>query len=287
VLVGVDDIEGTTLRVDTDVAFRAGSTVTLILEVGVYAVEIGPLHASGLSSQNVAFLRQEHGQILVRVVSGDGDLVQLSPAGEAARAATSDLMGMARIAEADRLCLAILMDGSASFRAIPMRVIRRVVELLAGVAAVTADGPVSLTVSGSTVTPESVDDLADLPEAASAMLERSPRSSGARLSTTGASARGLHARALTWVLTDDVPGDLDRLAEVAASADMAINVVLLGHASLAPPAQLAGLPLTFLDSDVLSLEDVEPRKLHLADTVSALLRGAIPLGVPVDRKVSE
>ncbi len=284
VIVGVDHIEGATIRVEADGTFPSGSVVTVVLEVATYAVEIGPLSVGGLSMQDIAELSLEDGQVVVRVVAGDGERIELSPVGEAARAATADLLDSARVSGDARATVRVLLDGSASFRTLSETIVRQAVDVLSGVIAIIGDYRVGVAVSGPVVRTATIDGLTGLSAEVSALLSSSPRAVGARLSEPELFRSASHGPTRTWVLTDDVPAGLASLATAAAAASTALNIIVVGHASMTPPPEVDGVSFTFFDADALESSTASPGALALPEIVDALLRHSTSAGF--DRKVS-
>lgn len=269
-VVGVDDIDGVTLRIVADGTFPAGSAVTVGLEVAAYTVEIGPLSVGGLSTQDVAVLAIDEGQVVVRVVAGEGELIELSPVGNAAQAATADLLGVTRVSPERRVEVGLVLDGSASFRALPPASVAHAVDALAGIIAVIGDHRVGLTVSGLTPRTESADGLSALSSRAAALLGAAPRSSGARLPAAAQAARPTSQNARTWIVTDEVPADLDRL-RASAGASGSLAIVVLADAPSAPAVDVGGVPIVFLDVSALAVATGAPGELALAEVVKSLV----------------
>lgn len=270
-VVGVDDIDGVTLRIVADGTFPAGSAVTVGVEVAAYSVEIGPLSVGGLSSQDVAVLAVVDDQVVVRVVAGEGELIELSAVGDAAQAATADLLGAARVSPDRRVDVDIVLDGSASFRALPAEAIAHAVDVLAGVAAVVADPRVAVTISGLSPHTELVDGLGSLSARASALLSGAPRSSGARLPAAVSAGRPASVKLRKWVVTDEVPSDVDRL-RAAAGGPGALAVVVLADGPSTPVADAGGVPIAFIDVSALASSTGAPGAVPFAQIVASLVR---------------
>ncbi|MEV8359749.1 hypothetical protein [Microbacterium sp. NPDC076895] len=275
IIVGLDHLDGVTLRVDAEHVFPPATTVRLVAEAGTTAVEIGPIATAGLSSEEIATLRVENGQLIVRVAAGDGEIVALSELGERARAEAVDIIDASRLAASERIETHLVVDGSASFRALGNASVRNIADVMAGICSVVGDGDVRVVISGRDNARPSVSRPDALCETVITALTATPRSSGAGLSNRELYPAIARSGATSWVVTDDVPSDLTMLAQRASGAGHKAHLVIFGDISLAPGPAVGGIPATFIDLATWGTE-VTPPDTAVAEVVASLLRGISP-----------
>jgi hypothetical protein len=286
-VLGADQVDGVVVRVSSAKGFPPGSIITVVAETGVYSVEIGPIMTAGLLTQDVATLKVQMGQLVVRAIAGDRENEMLTPLGEAARAATTELLGVSRVGDSERFGTAIVIDGSASMRlAVGGKRLTSLLDILSGVFAVSAErGRVAVAVSGAAPRLAQAEELANLRVIAHDQFEQADLSSGAHLADRSLYAGDPTMNTIFWVLTDDVPSDMGELVVTNETPGKAVHVVVVGDSSMAPPSEVAGVPISFVDAEILQDEGDAPRNLSLPAIVRSLLRGCFAAGTSAYGKV--
>lgn len=278
-VLAADQVDDVNLRARMTGGYPPASQLTVMIEVGVHAVQVGPLPVGGLSTQDVASLSAAEGRLRVRGGAGDvADGVSLSRIAESARAAASEILGVSRVAAIERFDAALVLDGSASMSVEALRdAALTVVEVLAGVASVVAARPeISVAVSGAPPLGPAPVALSAATETVTERWQSRGLASGARLGH-GALYRGVpDTNTVSWVVTDDVPATLDALVAVNETPGSAVHLVVLAPGGQTASTEVDGIPVTRIARDDLAV--VETASVPRRVIVESLLRGCFAPG---------
>lgn len=173
----------------------------------------------------------------------------LGPLADAARVATTEIVGTQRLDTSRAVEVTIAVDASASFRrAHASGQLRRALELLEGVSAVVdPDRRPAVVVARRpplAVAPADGESVAD---AVARHFDESIPMTGAAFAGASTGTRAGAGRTVQYVLTDAVPPQPRALRDASPTA----RLVLVGHGSAWPLQDTGGLPATLVDVDAL------------------------------------
>jgi hypothetical protein len=242
-----------------------------------------PIDLTGLTGRDLIVLESDGAALLVRAARVLAPPADLGVVGNAARAVTTEILGVQVVEDLVALNVVIVVDTSASMTRFERDgTVATVVDLLAGVGDVVSPGMKTAiaTVGREARIGRGVRPVELAAERETAVAGRTA-GTGLRSGADGLTGFAPESNTVTYLVTDAVPADVDDLVAADSVPGEARHLVIVGTAAASALQPAVAVPTTLVHTpaEPIGLADqLLGDRAQLQRTVRSLLAGCFPPG---------